>query len=167
MMELSFISGGYVMAHQFTLTQHVNQSPDAVFYAFTNSPMLTEWWCDWAFLTPYRGRTLYMYWDTGFQAMGQYREVEPPERLAFTWIDGASPACNAAVTFTEADGGTRVELAYTGIDNENQQQQLETHWRQGVLDENVRPFESRCVYDTAVQARMRVFVLDKPPDNSL
>lgn len=120
------------MTHQFTLIQHVNRPPDAVFYAFTNSPMLAEWWCDWAFLTPHRGRTLYMYWETGFQAMGQYLEVIQPERLAFTWIDGASPACNAAVTFTGTDGDTRVELAYTDIDNENQRHQLETHWRQGL-----------------------------------
>ena len=120
------------MPYQFELSQQVNQPPERVFFAFTNSPMLATWWCDWAFLTPNRGHTLYMYWETGFQAMGQYTELRSPEYIAFTWVDGASPPCKAAVTLTASDGGTRVDLAFSEIDNEDQARQLEKHWRDGL-----------------------------------
>ncbi|NDJ36229.1 MAG: PDZ domain-containing protein [Chloroflexi bacterium] len=120
------------MTHEFTLTHTVNRPPDDVFYAFTNSPMLAEWWCDWAFLAPHRAGTYYMYWESGFHAMGQYTAFEEPNRLAFTWSDGASPACRAEVSFSATDGGTRVEVTYADIDNEDQAEQLQTHWRDGL-----------------------------------
>lgn len=120
------------MAYEFRLTQHVSQPREAVFYAFTKGSMLSNWWCDWAFVPPFGMRVLYMYWQTGFQAMGKFEEFEEPERLAFTWVDGDSPACNATVTLSESNGGTDVELVFTNITNENQAEQLEKHWRLGL-----------------------------------
>jgi len=120
------------MAYEFRLTQHVSQPREAVFYAFTKGSMLSNWWCDWAFVPPFGMRVLYMYWQTGFQAMGKFEEFEEPERLAFTWVDGDSPACNATVTLSESNGGTDVELLFTNITNENQAEQLEKHWRLGL-----------------------------------
>ena len=64
------------MTHTFTLEQHVPALPDVVYYAFTNSPTMGEWFSDWAILTPVRAQTLYLYWDSGFQAMGRYTELE-------------------------------------------------------------------------------------------
>ena len=135
------------MTHTFTLEQHVPAPPDAIYYAFTNSPTLGEWFCDWAVLTPVRAQTLYLYWDSGFQAMGRYTELEPGKRIVFTWNDGASPECRAEVTLTLSGDGTTVRMTYHDVDNENQAQQLEIHWKAGL--ENLASF-----FDTGIDLRI-------------
>ena len=120
------------MADSFTLTQQVNATPAEAYRAFTNGPALAEWWCDWAFLAPFGGSTLYMYWETGFHAMGQFTEQDENRRLAFTWVTGGAQDCRAEITLDAAEGGTRVTLAYHDIASPDQARELERHWRAGL-----------------------------------
>jgi uncharacterized protein YndB with AHSA1/START domain len=124
---------------------------DRVFDAWTNPEVLKRWWRasdTWG--TPlaevdareggsYR---LSMKTDGGevHTVFGEYREVTPPERLAFTWTweEGPGPVMAGSestlvvVEFLEDGDGTLVKLTHSGFANEELKGMHEHGW-QGVL----------------------------------
>jgi uncharacterized protein YndB with AHSA1/START domain len=57
---------------------------------------------------------------------GRYTEIEPPTRLAFTWLwDGDTRRTLIALDFEETDGVTTVSFAHSGLwDVEAQESRL-------------------------------------------
>jgi uncharacterized protein YndB with AHSA1/START domain len=124
---------------------------EQVFDAWTNPDVLKRWWAAGAtWDTPlaevdarqggaYR---LSMRTDEGevHTVYGEYREVRPPERLAYTWSweEGPGPAMRGAentlvvVDFVEDGDGTIVKLTHTGFENE-ELRDMHTHGWQAVL----------------------------------
>ncbi len=112
-------------------------SRDQVFEAWTNPEVLKRWWAaapTWE--TPlaevdvreggsYR---LSMLTDEGetHTVRGEYREISPPERLAYTWSweEGPEPAMAGSdetlvvVEFLEDGDGTLVKLTHSGFASE-------------------------------------------------
>jgi uncharacterized protein YndB with AHSA1/START domain len=110
---------------------------EQVFEAWTSAEVLKRWWAaapTWE--TPlaevdareggsYR---LSMRTDTGevHTVRGEYKEVSPPERLAYTWSweEGPEPAMAGSesslvvVEFLEDGGGTLVKLTHSGFAGE-------------------------------------------------
>jgi uncharacterized protein YndB with AHSA1/START domain len=141
--------------------QHRFAAPrDQVFEAWTNPDVLKRWWRasdTWG--TPlaeidareggsYR---LSMRTEEGevHTVFGEYREVSPPERLAFTWRweEGPGPVMAGSentlvvVEFREDGDGTLVELTHSGFSGEEIKGMHEHGW-QGVLaslERNVFP----------------------------
>jgi uncharacterized protein YndB with AHSA1/START domain len=79
--------------------------------------------------------------------VGEYREVQPPERLVYTWTWESNPtemqgSAGSVVTveFTDDGGATEVSLTHSGFANE-EIRDLHVHGWEGVLA-NLEPILS-------------------------
>ena len=106
---------------------------DRVFDAWTNPEVLKEWWAvgpDWS--TPTAdvdvrpgGRYRLSMQEPGgamHTAVGEFKEVTPPERLVYTWTwEGGAPEMEGSqdtlvvVEFIEDGDGTEVVLTHSGF----------------------------------------------------
>jgi len=118
----------------------------AVFDAWTSVEVMQRWWHagpDWE--TPSAevdlrvgGRVrVVMRSPDGAEhgGGGEYTEIVPPARLAFTWAWDDEPGRRTLVElgFTEADGATTVVLTHSGLAGEESRQGHEGGWHD-VLD---------------------------------
>jgi uncharacterized protein YndB with AHSA1/START domain len=64
-------------------------------------------------------------------ATGEYREVDPPNRLVFTWTWDRDPQNPLLIEldFTERDGETIVVLTNSGLPNEDERRSHEEGWQ--------------------------------------
>lgn len=106
------------------LTRAVAAERPAVFRAFTVDAELARWWGPKGFAVPWldftpragAGYRIEMQPPDGeaFFLVGQFRAVEPPERLAFTFAwedpDADDVETLAELTFGDRDGSTEVAL---------------------------------------------------------
>jgi len=74
---------------------------------------------------------------------GEFRVVEPPRRLVYTWRmdDGSLESSLVTVTFEPKDGGTEVVVVHEDIPTEPVRESHESGWR-GCLDGLERLFAS-------------------------
>jgi uncharacterized protein YndB with AHSA1/START domain len=115
-----------IATHGLTLEMNrvLPAPPDAVFAAFSDAKLLAKWWGPEGFTAPslefdprvgenYR---IEMQPPEGesFSLTGEFREVDPPRRLAFTFIwDPPNPddvETLVALAFRDRDGSTEVAL---------------------------------------------------------
>ena len=60
---------------------------------------------------------------------GEYREIDPPTRLAFTWIWDDDPRETLIeLDFTESDGSTVVSFTHSGLFSEQMVREHEGGW---------------------------------------
>jgi uncharacterized protein YndB with AHSA1/START domain len=72
--------------------------------------------------------------DVEYGGGGTYTEIDPPRRLAFTWLwDGETRRTLIEIDFTERDGVTTVSFVHTGLWDEEAVRSHEGGWR-GVFD---------------------------------
>jgi uncharacterized protein YndB with AHSA1/START domain len=95
----------------------VVQAPAAeVYRAFTASTAWREWLVDVAFATPRKGGRLYLGWNTGYFAAGEYTTAAPGKKVAFTWQGRGEPAATRVqATLKEKGGATTVVLTHSGL----------------------------------------------------
>lgn len=114
---------------------HVAATPETVFPYFTVPARYVEWMGSQAVLEPAPGGVYRIRMNDGFAAAGTFLEVEPPQRIVFTWgwADGEAaehvlhersepdggtlPAgsTRVVVTLEEEDGGTRVTVRHQDL----------------------------------------------------
>jgi uncharacterized protein YndB with AHSA1/START domain len=111
----------------------INAPAQRIFEALTNPAERIKWWgAEGRFQTTHmesdlrpggkwamRGNGI---GDRPFLIRGEYREVEPPRLLVFTWLpDWQDDATETLVRFdlSEHDGVTAVRLTHSGLVNEN------------------------------------------------
>jgi uncharacterized protein YndB with AHSA1/START domain len=128
-----------------TKTLHIErtfQAPaEAVFEAFTSEEVLRRWWhagADWetteAEVDPRVGGTVRVvmrdpHKDAEHGGGGKYSEVEPPTRLAFTWIWDDDPRGTLIeVDFSENDGTTTVRFTHSHLWDEETVRDHEDGW---------------------------------------
>jgi uncharacterized protein YndB with AHSA1/START domain len=118
------------------------QAPaEAVFEAFTNEEVLRRWWHaghDWetteAEVDPRVGGTVRVrmrdpHKDVEYGGGGVYSEVDPPTRLAFTWIWDDDPRGTLIeVDFSESDGATTVRFTHSHLWDEETVRSHEDGW---------------------------------------
>lgn len=129
-------------------------SAQAVFDAWTSPEVMARWWhagSDWE--TPVAEVDLRvggalrvtMRAPDGeeYGARGEYTEIRPPERLAFTWTwdDSDGQASLIELEFTEQHGVTTVVLTHSGLSGEESKQSHSEGW-QKVLDSLGRMLEA-------------------------
>jgi uncharacterized protein YndB with AHSA1/START domain len=96
--------------------QAVKATPEQVYYAFTNATALREWLCDIASLDPRLGRRLYVAWNTGYYAAGEYLALDPGKCVQFSWQGRGEPGITQIkVSLDAQDGGTLVRLEHAGF----------------------------------------------------
>jgi uncharacterized protein YndB with AHSA1/START domain len=117
-------------------------SPDRVFDAWTSEEVLRRWFHserEWD--TPEASvdlrvggevRVVMRNPETGaeYGGGGRYTEIDPPRRLAFTWLwDDFGTRTLIQLDFTEtADGGTTVQFTHTGLWDEQTVRDHEDGW---------------------------------------
>lgn len=119
------------------------QAPaEAVFNAWTSEEVIRRWWQaehHWetseAEVDLRVGGTVRVVMrdpreDIEYGGGGNYTEIDPPTRLAFTWIwDGDTRRTLIELDFDERDGITTVSFAHSGLWDEEAVRSHEGGWR--------------------------------------
>jgi uncharacterized protein YndB with AHSA1/START domain len=94
----------------------VNAPASQLYRAFTNSTALREWLCEAAMADPRPAGRLYLWWDTGYYASGEFTAVTPDEQIAFTWYGRNNPGpTQVVISLEKREEGTHVTLTHSGI----------------------------------------------------
>jgi uncharacterized protein YndB with AHSA1/START domain len=113
----------------------------AVFDAWTSEEVMRRWWHaehDWettvAEVDLRVGGTVRVvmrnpHEDVEYGGGGHYTEIDPPTRLAFTWIwDGDDTRQLIEIDFEEIDGATKVRFTHSGLWDEESVRSHEDGW---------------------------------------
>jgi uncharacterized protein YndB with AHSA1/START domain len=117
----------------------------AVFDAWTNPEVMRRWWhagTDWENTLAevdlrVGGRyRVSMRTPDGqeYSASGEYTEVRPPERLAFTWTWAGEDSAETLIEieFSEAGGATTVVLTQSGLRDEDSKRRHARGWEEAL-----------------------------------
>lgn len=128
--------------HVLEIRRTFEASPTRVFEAFRDPQLLAEWAAPGEHRTErvesdfevggrYR-RTMRFPNGSRHVLSGEYLEIDPPHRLAYTYcwetIPGA-PETRVAVELTAADGGTEVRLVHSGFEAEETAEDHRSGWQ--------------------------------------
>lgn len=118
------------------VTMHLPAAPSDVFPYFTDPARLVQWMGSEATLEPVPGGVYRLRMPDGFEAAGQFAEVEPPHRIVFTWGFASDEAAQrtkhqrsdnagvsdmppgstrVTVTLQPAEGGTHLTLRHDNL----------------------------------------------------
>lgn len=102
------------------VTVHIAARPETVFPYFTDPERYSQWMGASAVLRPEPGGAYQVTIRDGTVAAGEFLEIEPPRRIAFTWGWNHDPAVapgstRVVVTLEPEEGGTRVVLRHYGL----------------------------------------------------
>ena len=124
----------------------------AVFDAWTSEEVIRRWWHaehDWetteAEVDLRVGGTVRVvmrnpHEDVEYGGGGRYTEIEPPTRLAFTWIwDGNDTRQLIELDFEETDGVTTVRFTHSDLWDEEAVRSHEERMEQGLRQPRARP----------------------------
>jgi uncharacterized protein YndB with AHSA1/START domain len=115
----------------------VNAPATEAYRAFTRAVALREWLCDVAMADARAGGRLYLWWNSGYYACGEFTAVEPDKAVAFTWHGRGEPATTQVqVSLAAAEDGTEVTLTHNGIGEGAEwataRQEIERGWQVGL-----------------------------------
>jgi uncharacterized protein YndB with AHSA1/START domain len=103
-------------------TIDIAADPRAVFDLFTTEAGLVRWMAKEASVDLRLGGAWRWVHDNGDASAGEYLEIDPPTRLAFTYgwesgpFDDVAPGSTRVdVVFEAIDAGTRVTIAHAGL----------------------------------------------------
>jgi uncharacterized protein YndB with AHSA1/START domain len=100
---------------------HIDASPETVFEFFTDPAKMVRWKGAQATLDPRPGGVYRVEMNEQAIVLGEYVEVDPPNRLVFTWgWEGDSAftppgSSTVEITLTPTADGTLVRLVHTGL----------------------------------------------------
>jgi uncharacterized protein YndB with AHSA1/START domain len=141
-----------------TKTLHIERTfkapAEAVFDAWTSEEVLRRWWQaehDWetteAEVDLRVGGVVRVVMrdpnkDIDYGGRGNYTEIDPPTRLAFTWIwDGDTTRTLIEIDFEETDGTTTVRFTHSDLWDEEAVRSHEDGWSK-LLDSLERTLEA-------------------------
>jgi uncharacterized protein YndB with AHSA1/START domain len=120
--------------------QTVEASPEAVWTALTNIPVLTQWMCDAAEFQGAVGGAFFAWWNEGWYASGMVTEFQENEVLAYTWQGKDEPGeSQVRVGLSGKNGSTTVSLTHETPEGEEWKSHLsgfESNWK--ALFENLK-----------------------------
>ncbi len=100
----------------FKFKQTVNAPAAQVYRAFTNSTAIREWLSDGATADARKGGRLYLWWNDGYTAGGEFTTLTPGKKVAFTWRGRGEPeATKVQVSLAEKNGSTVVTVTHSGF----------------------------------------------------
>jgi uncharacterized protein YndB with AHSA1/START domain len=92
----------------------VRTTPAQAFIAFTNATALKEWLCDVATVLPRIGGRVFLAWNSGYYACGEFTKFEAEHTVAFSWRGRIDPAASQVqVSFQQVKEGTQINLQHT------------------------------------------------------
>jgi uncharacterized protein YndB with AHSA1/START domain len=114
----------------------ISASPEEVFTAFTNAAAFCEWLCDVAQADAHPGGRLYLWWNSGYYASGEYIILKPNEKIAFSWHGRNEPGLSRVrVTIMPDSHTTKVQLEHdylgSGKEWRSIHSQIKRGWKLG------------------------------------
>jgi uncharacterized protein YndB with AHSA1/START domain len=96
--------------------QQLSVAPTAVYQALTNGAALREWLCTSSQVATRVGGRIYLWWQQGYWATGEFLELVPGQKVVYSW-QGRLETAVSTVTFTLelTEGGTNLILDHTGL----------------------------------------------------
>ncbi|MCI0475351.1 MAG: SRPBCC domain-containing protein [Anaerolineales bacterium] len=96
--------------------QTVNASPAQVYRAFTNATVLRRWLCDAAQVDARKNGRVYVWWSTGYYAVGEFTTCTPEKKIVLTWHGRGDPAATRVqVTLAAKGDRTIIALTHSGL----------------------------------------------------
>jgi len=94
----------------------VHAPASEMYRAFTNSTALRDWFCNAAQADPRKGGRIYLWWNNGYYASGEFTALVPNRRVTFTWHGRGEPgATRVQVVIAEKDDGAIATISHQGI----------------------------------------------------
>jgi uncharacterized protein YndB with AHSA1/START domain len=115
------------------ISVHVEAEPETVFPYFTDPGRYVQWMGNGATLEPVPGGSYRIRMRDGIEAAGEFVEIDPPNRLVFTWgwtHGHAVPpgTTRVVITLHAENGGTRVVLRHYDLPSQEQRDQHLKGW---------------------------------------
>ena len=111
--------------------------PNRVWAWWTQPPLLTRWWPEVAEVDLRPGGRYHLSWlERKWDLRGEYRTVDEPHRLVFTWTWDHDPGTRMSVDVgfgEQAPGGTRLEVQHGPYTSSSEDQELRESHREGWL----------------------------------
>ncbi len=96
-----------------TFEQFIQATSQQICQAFTNASNLRNWLCDIATVDPRPGGRMYLAWNSGYYASGEYTTVEPGKEVAFVWYGRDDPnRSQVIITCQDQENGVKVILEH-------------------------------------------------------
>lgn len=93
-------------------------TPDEVYSAFTHASALCEWLCNVAQTDTHEGGRIYLWWENGYYASGEYITLKPNQQITFSWHGRNEPGkTHIKISLTSENNTTRLTLIHAGIGN--------------------------------------------------
>ena len=113
--------------------RQIGAPPEVVYSYFTDSEKYTKWMGVAASLDPRPGGVFRVTNANGAVSRGEYLELEPHSRIAFSWgfeNDPEIPPGSSRVTVTlePVDGGTALRLVHSGLPSPDWEASHEEGW---------------------------------------
>jgi uncharacterized protein YndB with AHSA1/START domain len=117
--------------------KQIKAAPAQVYHAFTNATALREWLCDVASILPQVGGRVYLAWNTGYYACGEYISLVKDKEIVFSWQGRHEPGkTRVQAVFSAKDGGTQALLKHDLIGDGEEWtqaiQEIEQGWKKGL-----------------------------------
>jgi uncharacterized protein YndB with AHSA1/START domain len=102
------------MADSIRLTLDVQAPVAEAYRAFTNPIALREWLSDGAEADAKPGGRLFLWWNDGFRAAGEFTALDKDKSASFSWLGRGEPAeSEVHVQFSAKGDGTSIALEHT------------------------------------------------------
>ncbi len=121
---------------EITFTRTLLVPPGSVYQAFTSAEGWCKWCCETAEADARVGGKYHIYTE-GYNAYGEYKELEKDKAVIFTWDGDKEPPMIIHVTMSGRDGSTDLTFTVRGLCSEEEwkgiEEFLERTWNR-VLD---------------------------------
>ena len=96
--------------------QTFNAAATEVYRAFTNGTTMRGWLCDACEVVPHPHGRLYLYWNDGYYANGEFISLELPSKVVFSWRGRTDPGeTQITLTITAQDGTSQLAIEHSGF----------------------------------------------------
>jgi uncharacterized protein YndB with AHSA1/START domain len=148
--------------HRLRLAVHIRASPAVVFPFLSTPEGFAAWMGEGSEIGAEAGAPMRVEYPNGVQALGEVLEIDPPDRVVFTWgfrdgTNGIEPgATRVAITLEEVDDGTLLTFEHDGFDAAEQAGAHRGGWRYylALLTEAA----SAAAYDGFLEQRVEAFI---------
>ncbi len=117
---------------ELTFEQAIEAAPKAVYYALTNGAAMREWLCTSSQVDTREGGRIYLWWQQGYHATGEFLKLVPDEQIVYSW-QGRNETAVSTVTITlhPTPKGTQITLVHSNLPTADTAAELHNELRKG------------------------------------
>lgn len=122
----------------YKFTQIISAPPPEVYAAFTNAAALCEWLCNVSQADAHERGRLYLWWNNGYYAVGEFITLKLNQKICFSWHGRGEPGITHVKVALKPTGNglTKVKLEHIGFGKEKSWREttknIKRVWRDGL-----------------------------------